>query len=225
MATGREGYIERLHACGIEAAGRTTSEARGCSRGAGKVAQKQLQAAIVAAEARLPAVSADDFPAALLGRAVLAGLRRLEEIVSVPVDEATMREQPKMARLIGDTALGVVKLGLRAQEGAMRGQRDPESGGAAGRNSGQQGARPQGGPNDKVKPRPVITSDGFGRAGSTLPPVPPSRREWLLLPPEATFRETAAPAWLEINVRHARVMSAVARAAWSGWPRRCVKLT
>lgn len=90
------------------------------------MAQKQLQAAIVAAEARLPAVSADDTPAALLGRAVLAGLRRLEEIVSVPVDEATMREQPKMARLIGDTALGVVKLGLRAQEGAMRGQRDAD---------------------------------------------------------------------------------------------------
>ena len=43
--------------------------------------------------------------------------------------------------------------------------------------------------------------------------------------PEATLRETAAPDWLEIDTRHARVMSAVARAASSGWPRRCVKLT
>jgi len=90
------------------------------------MAQKQLRAAIVAAEARLPTVSADDTPAALLGRGVLAGLRRLEEIVSVPVDEAMMREQPKVARLIGDIALGVAKLGLRVQEGAMRGQRDAD---------------------------------------------------------------------------------------------------
>jgi hypothetical protein len=29
--------------------------------------------------------------------------------------------------------------------------------------------------------------------------------------PKATFRETAAPAWLEIDMRHARTMSAVAR--------------
>jgi hypothetical protein len=43
--------------------------------------------------------------------------------------------------------------------------------------------------------------------------------------PKATFRETAAPAWLEIDMRHAKTMSAVARAAWSGSQRRCVKLT
>jgi hypothetical protein len=30
--------------------------------------------------------------------------------------------------------------------------------------------------------------------------------------PKATFRETAAPAWLEIDMRHARTMRAVARA-------------
>jgi hypothetical protein len=30
---------------------------------------------------------------------------------------------------------------------------------------------------------------------------------------------------LEIDMRHARTMSAVARAAWNGSPRRCVKLT
>ena len=43
--------------------------------------------------------------------------------------------------------------------------------------------------------------------------------------PKATFRETAAPAWLEIDTRHARTMSAVARAAWRGSQRLCVKLT
>jgi len=32
--------------------------------------------------------------------------------------------------------------------------------------------------------------------------------------PKATFRETAVPAWLEIDMRHARTMRAVARAGW-----------
>jgi hypothetical protein len=123
MWKGRKRYIERLHACGVRAPG-GRSPKLGFVRGIQWMAQKQLRAAIVAAEARLPTVSADDTPAALLGRGVLAGLRRLEEIVGVPVDEAMMREQPKMARLIGDTALGVAKPGLRVQEGAMRGQRD-----------------------------------------------------------------------------------------------------
>ena len=37
-----------------------------------------------------------------------------------------MREHPAVARLIGDIARAVTKLGLRAQEGATRGQRDAD---------------------------------------------------------------------------------------------------
>ena len=40
------------------------------------------------------------------------------------VDEVMMGEHPKIARLIGDMALGVTTLGLRAQESTMRRQRD-----------------------------------------------------------------------------------------------------
>jgi hypothetical protein len=35
-----------------------------------------------------------------------------------------MREHPNMARLIGDMALGIANLRLRAHEGAMRRERD-----------------------------------------------------------------------------------------------------
>jgi hypothetical protein len=51
-------------------------------------------------------------------------LSRLEEVLSVRVDEEMIREHRKMARLIGDIALGLTKLGPRAPEGAVRSQRD-----------------------------------------------------------------------------------------------------
>jgi hypothetical protein len=60
----------------------------------------------------------------MLGRAGLTAFASLEEILSVLVDEAMIREHRKMARLIGDMALGPTKLGLPASEGVMRRQRD-----------------------------------------------------------------------------------------------------
>ena len=89
------------------------------------MAREQVEAAIAELEAaRLPTPAAENTAPALLGRGVLAGLHRLEEILAVPVTETMMREDPKQARLIGDMALGIVKLGLRAREGDVGVRRD-----------------------------------------------------------------------------------------------------
>ena len=122
MAAGRKRLIELRHALGLKAPGGRPRKF-GAVRDLQRIAQQQLRSAIVAAKSRIPAVP-DDFRAALLARVAMAGLHRLEEIVSLPVDEAVMREHPAVARLVGDMALAVTKLGLRAQEGATRGQRD-----------------------------------------------------------------------------------------------------
>jgi len=123
MVAGRKHLIELRHALGLSAPGGRPRKLRAV-RDLQRMAQQQLRSAIVQTEARLPAVAADDSWDALLGRGALAGLHRLAEIVSIPVDEATMRQHPQIARLIGDMARAVTKLGLRAQECAMSGRRD-----------------------------------------------------------------------------------------------------
>jgi hypothetical protein len=124
MVAGRKRYIELRHAFGLKAPGGRPRKLR-AARDVQRMAQQQLRSAIVAAESRIPAVP-DDFRAALLARLAMTGLHRLEEIVSLPVDEAVMREHPAVARLVGDIARAVTKLGLRAPEGATRGQRDAD---------------------------------------------------------------------------------------------------
>ena len=58
---------------------------------------------------------------------------------------------------------------------------------------------------DETKERDVLATSRLALAAGTRPHAP-----------KATFRETAAPAWLEIDMRHARTMRAVARAGWIG---------
>lgn len=56
---------------------------------------------------------------AKLGIAVIQALDRLAEITAVEITPSMLIHEPKTARLIADTALGVVKLGLRAREGEV----------------------------------------------------------------------------------------------------------
>jgi hypothetical protein len=89
------------------------------------MARAGVAAAIAELEAaRQPVVAAENTAPALLGRGVLAGLRRLQEIVDTPITEEMMVHDPKRARLIGDMALGIVKLGLQAREGEASVRRD-----------------------------------------------------------------------------------------------------
>src|ERR1700737_5251243 len=71
----------------------------------------------------------------------------------------------------------------------------------------------------------------FGRTQQPLTPEAIFNRHWVGFPKQqrhecfkrrpdaasvAMLRETAAPAWLEVDIRHARTMRAVARAGWIG---------
>ena len=68
----------------------------------------------------VPALPAQGSAADLLSHAAHQGLQRLYEIVSTPVDWDDL----KQVRLIGDMALGVSRLALRAAEGEFRARRD-----------------------------------------------------------------------------------------------------
>lgn len=70
--------------------------------------------------ASVPALPAQGSAADLLSHAAHQGLQRLYEIVSTPVDWDDL----KQVRLIGDMALGVSRLALRAAEGEFRARRD-----------------------------------------------------------------------------------------------------
>ena len=59
-------------------------------------------------------------PAELLGATSLQGLRRLHEIVSEPLDPDDLKQR----RLVGDMAVAVNKLFMRAAEGEFRARRD-----------------------------------------------------------------------------------------------------
>lgn len=61
--------------------------------------------------------------AELLGATSLEGLRRLYELVSLPL-EPPCDDNLKRQRLVGDMALGVNKLFMRAAEGEFRARRD-----------------------------------------------------------------------------------------------------
>jgi hypothetical protein len=63
-------------------------------------------------------------PRRAIGSAELSGLHRLEEIVSIPITEELVREQPKTARLVGDMAVAANRLLMRAAEGSFRARRD-----------------------------------------------------------------------------------------------------
>ena len=76
MVAGRKRLIELRHALGLKAPGGRPRKLRAV-HGMQRVAQVQLRAAIVDAEARLPAVAEDDTWAALLARVALAGRHRL----------------------------------------------------------------------------------------------------------------------------------------------------
>ena len=125
MVAGRKRLIELRHALGLKAPGGRPRKLK-TVQGLRRTAQQQLRPAVVDAEARLSAFTADDPYLALPRRVALTGLHRLEEILSIPVDETIMREHPQVARLVGDMARAVIKLGLRAQAGASRGQRDAD---------------------------------------------------------------------------------------------------
>ena len=80
-------------------------------------AKDRLPADIVAlseASAMLPQGSSGQ----QLAEVALKGLRRLEEIIDMPLDQ----DNPKQMRLVGDMALGVCKLFQRAAEGAFKAQ-------------------------------------------------------------------------------------------------------
>lgn len=59
-----------------------------------------------------------------LGDAMLEALTRLREIVANPVDQDMLTYEPRKARLIGDMALGVLKLGLQVRESDASVRRD-----------------------------------------------------------------------------------------------------
>ena len=59
-----------------------------------------------------------------LSEAMELALTRLQQLISPDVDEELMRYEPKMARLIGDMSLGIMKLGLQARESDASVRRD-----------------------------------------------------------------------------------------------------
>lgn len=82
------------------------------------VATTEVEPAL--AQAGVPALPSQGSAADLLSHAAHQGLQRLYEIVSTPLDW----DDPKQVRLIGDMALGVSRLALRAAEGEFRARRD-----------------------------------------------------------------------------------------------------
>jgi hypothetical protein len=89
-----------------------------------------------------PQRTGDKRPSTLLGRARVTGFASLEEILTVRVDEAMIREHRKMARLIGDMALGLNEA-RAARQRVHAWSAGCRTGVAAGRDSGRQDTRRQ----------------------------------------------------------------------------------
>ncbi len=124
MVAGRKRKIELLHRMGLKASG---GRPPGRRKVIGMVerAKAELVRAAGELEAALPAevitrpIESLSAPEAL-GRASLSGLHQLARLIEEPLDP----DDVKQRRLIGDMALGVNRLFMRAAEGEFRARHD-----------------------------------------------------------------------------------------------------
>src|SRR5262249_24873817 len=118
------GWLARRHAMGLKATGgrpRGTGKVRTMAERATEQIRQEIAERAAGTPADIPARPIESLaPAEALGRAALAGLHQLIRLIEQPIAESDVKQQ----RLIGDLALGVNRLFVRAAGAEFRDRRN-----------------------------------------------------------------------------------------------------